>query len=858
MNPSNIFSTDFSQLMLVESGLHLTLLKGSNEQPVIPTVYLEKKDRDNFTTKDKTPPTNRTGTVLDTTSGDGSIKNGIASTSSKRKNPEFDAETGFWKQAKRTASDTETKSSRAVAPQTRRGYRKYKYSALATERNIRILYLEPPRTDNPFEIVRSSLRVISLDSMDDIGFTALSYSWDGARCKPIICDDQILFVSPNCQKALRQFRVSLRPAILWVDSICINQNSVGEKSHQVKLMFEIYQRSSVYIWLGEANEEDRAAMAILKRACANWWLLKTAGNNTALKNLLQQNFIDTQLLMSGNNVLDIILRKTWFQRMWVIQEAMANIGTLLWCGEHWLLFPCLVELLLASEPTEIVAMQRIPRWSVLLELYRVLFQTLHLENEDTKEETGFNKLNPMLASIVLTLARNKLCTDPKDKVFSLYGILGKCGVDLPDPDYSLSLEDIYSRAAAACVTSDSSLDVLLNQAVREKSIMNLPSWVPDWNTPSWEGSLGKRISLPKNDFKHQNFTALGPAPVLSKNGKELTLRGLFVPIAHVALKMDFYKFDRLVHDNFLEITTHVSNMVWDPAKLAHQKYSDGRYSRLAWKNESVVTVFNDWIKFTKQHIPGDGTKAISHLKYSGLGSCLCAEYIGENQSSRQDQLSETLEKFILKKELMLEIIKAEKQYIDQLCLDEFRIKGFNQYHLPFLLERLKKRERGVAQSMKSYSGSNHDGEHKRRLMVAFAPWTDDGKALLVFCFAISYMIIVYIRAIGKLASWEEDLSKGDDSYDLMESELTDLFLLAEGRQIFVTKDGKLGIVEGELKPGDLVGHVVGAWRPIVIRKVEDIMSDAYRLVGAGAYVHGNMNFENWPKDVSDLDTVKLI
>jgi hypothetical protein len=39
--------------------------------------------------------------------------------------------------------------------------------------------------------------------------------------------------------------------MLWIDQICINQNSVAEKSSQVELMGDVYSKAKqVIVWLG--------------------------------------------------------------------------------------------------------------------------------------------------------------------------------------------------------------------------------------------------------------------------------------------------------------------------------------------------------------------------------------------------------------------------------------------------------------------------------------------------------------------------------------------------------------------------------------------------------------------------------
>jgi Heterokaryon incompatibility protein (HET) len=57
---------------------------------------------------------------------------------------------------------------------------------------------------------------------------------------------------------LRHFRAHrVRSSrLLWIDAICINQEDVDERNHQVQMMFDIYQQAQVVrAWIGCKTEE---------------------------------------------------------------------------------------------------------------------------------------------------------------------------------------------------------------------------------------------------------------------------------------------------------------------------------------------------------------------------------------------------------------------------------------------------------------------------------------------------------------------------------------------------------------------------------------------------------------------------
>jgi hypothetical protein len=90
-------------------------------------------------------------------------------------------------------------------------------------------------------------------------YEALSYVW-GSRTgtEEISCNGRLLFVTPNCESALRHLRFKDQSRVLWVDSICIDQTdtavAVTERNAQVAAMGEIYAKAKVTLcWLGKGT-----------------------------------------------------------------------------------------------------------------------------------------------------------------------------------------------------------------------------------------------------------------------------------------------------------------------------------------------------------------------------------------------------------------------------------------------------------------------------------------------------------------------------------------------------------------------------------------------------------------------------
>ncbi|KAF2652630.1 hypothetical protein K491DRAFT_726445 [Lophiostoma macrostomum CBS 122681] len=79
--------------------------------------------------------------------------------------------------------------------------------------------------------------------------------------------------------------------------------------------------------------------------------------------------------------------------------------------------------------------------------------------------------------------RDRRASDPRDKVYALLSLVddGPEGAPLV-PDYSLSEREVFIKATLEIIRTSESLSVL-NNDIGRKSRNDLPSWVPDWDSP---------------------------------------------------------------------------------------------------------------------------------------------------------------------------------------------------------------------------------------------------------------------------------------------------------------------------------------------------------------------------------------
>jgi hypothetical protein len=117
-------------------------------------------------------------------------------------------------------------------------------------RQIRLLQVSDIEQSDGDAMIFCRLSCFDLDSAPP--YTALSYTWGSGQSVPIRLQDHAFEIGKNLASFLLQHRSQLSfESFLWVDAICIDQNNVGEKNHQVPFMSQIYRSAEkVLVWVG--------------------------------------------------------------------------------------------------------------------------------------------------------------------------------------------------------------------------------------------------------------------------------------------------------------------------------------------------------------------------------------------------------------------------------------------------------------------------------------------------------------------------------------------------------------------------------------------------------------------------------
>ena len=185
-------------------------------------------------------------------------------------------------------------------------------------------------------------------------------------------------------------------------------------------------------------------------------------------------------------VLCMFLRRSWFHRIWTVQECVLPSKGQVWYGSHRITDMgsfSRIELIARTyiEPLPMPAFGYSQTVATALEYLRnFLFSDVPGDGSISFLSGGIT-LN---VSDCLFYSRDKKCAVPHDHV---YAILGLQGDQLAQADYKITVQELYTKVALhpsiqpfAFENAGLGTRKELEKLSRNE---NLPSWVPDWNSP---------------------------------------------------------------------------------------------------------------------------------------------------------------------------------------------------------------------------------------------------------------------------------------------------------------------------------------------------------------------------------------
>jgi hypothetical protein len=200
----------------------------------------------------------------------------------------------------------------------------------------------------------------------------------------------------------------------------------------------------------------------------------------------------------------ILLRRPYFTRIWIAQEAALSRSLVVTCGDDTISFSDIA--LVAGIVISLSEGKNLRNLSNILTVRALMPNAIQTGTTDpswlfAKVTSRKMKVDKDLLSFA-SLFRSNNSTDPKDKIYALLGLLEEIeggetyGIT---PDYNLSVEQAYVQVAEAILKHQRHLDLF--GAIQHSSFRlkrkrhDLPSWAPDWSdTMSIAAPLRARLS----------------------------------------------------------------------------------------------------------------------------------------------------------------------------------------------------------------------------------------------------------------------------------------------------------------------------------------------------------------------------
>ncbi|KAL9597505.1 MAG: hypothetical protein Q9219_005087 [cf. Caloplaca sp. 3 TL-2023] len=290
----------------------------------------------------------------------------------------------------------------------------------------------------------------------DVQFTALSYTW-GDPSNPgfiFLNDCCSLPITRNLEAALRHLRLQTESVRLWVDAICINQADLDEKTLQVSMMRDIYVSAlETWVWLGPASADSDEAMEMVQR-------------------FQHRDFFTDEIKLVKREAWEGIgnlMRRSWWTRIWVIQECLSSRQVHVWCGRKKVEIACFVKLDQIRRDCDLRYLPTQP-FANILSQWSSIRQIVTCGGA------------PLFDWIIDTHRFES--TLRRDRIYALLGLSSKESREAIIPDYSNKTSDtlLSTQVTAHFLAQSKKLWPLQIGFYRKAEDLDLPSWVSDWST----------------------------------------------------------------------------------------------------------------------------------------------------------------------------------------------------------------------------------------------------------------------------------------------------------------------------------------------------------------------------------------
>ncbi|RFU78969.1 hypothetical protein TARUN_3273 [Trichoderma arundinaceum] len=310
------------------------------------------------------------------------------------------------------------------------------------------------------------IRLLRLDLLDihngSTPYKALSYTWGEASVTKDIVINGIKFpVTANLYAFLENQQKEGEDVELWIDAICINQNDLLEKNHQIPMMNIIYAAArALIIWLGQSSSDSDLALE---------WILYLGKSSPYDKMPNIPN--------DAWQAMQSLLERPWWKRIWIVQElATGAMSTKLdqvhiHCGCRRLSWINVVVAAARMKAYQDDKRQAFPTIAEILELDSL---------RDSAANYFLHQPKPKALFDLICRYRHFLATNRRDKIYAIWNMFARAPSSRLKTRYDQSVEEVYVDFAAELLSGEPGLEVLRQCG---NGSLDIPSWAPDWSAP---------------------------------------------------------------------------------------------------------------------------------------------------------------------------------------------------------------------------------------------------------------------------------------------------------------------------------------------------------------------------------------
>jgi hypothetical protein len=496
-------------------------------------------------------------------------------------------------------------------------------------------------------------------------YEALSYVWGKDEFpETLLLPGGHLKITKNLASALTGLRMTEKSRMLWVDAVCINQSDHEEKGAQVARMASVYKNASgVIAWLGEDSKAapvDMEAITALSQKAQDLGLGNSLeGQRDILMAVLRlgtgAKFGLTQLIDVGTTAaranFSLIYGNEWFNRMWIVQEAVLATRLTLCRGPKSLSWEDFERaMILLHTRRESLRLTVPDAESFLKHAWNLVVVRRHYySSPERKENERFD------FTYYIHQLRRRSCKDDRDRIYALKSLLPEQSDLAITPDYEKTVVQVFTDLAlqqlqhghveilyqaGLCHDIAAIFQGLLPPSFHAPE--PVPTWVPDYrkNTTylGWEPHFGDESSfLPDTNIPSTFAISPDNPRMITTQCTLLDTVGCFFPlptIHNTSLRANhpklFFHIREFLKELFKDYTTAYPSQLYPNGEAPSTAFANAllgggtspSYKRTfrRGKNDEVASPLHVWQEYQEHCISEEGKlyqEMIREINYTG-------------------------------------------------------------------------------------------------------------------------------------------------------------------------------------------------------------------------------------------------